>query len=72
MLQTTQLPRIFIHKENGQEVRLTDPGNTFDPDMVLNFYTGTYPILNNARIVGPEIKNDELQYRFESTMGTKG
>lgn len=72
MLQTTHLERIFIHKENGQEVRLTDPGEHMNPDMVLNFYTGTYAILTNARIVGPEIKNDELQYRFESTMGTKG
>jgi PRTRC genetic system protein C len=72
MLQTTQLARIFIHKEGGQEVRLTDPGQTFDPDRVLNFYAGTYPVLTNARIVGPEIKNDEIQYRFESTMGTKG
>jgi PRTRC genetic system protein C len=72
MLQTTQLERIFIHKDNGQEVRLTDPGETFNPDMVLNFYAGTYPVLTNARIVGPEIKNDEIQYRFESTMGTKG
>ena len=72
MLQTTLLERIFIHKDNGQEVRLTDPGETFNPDMVLNFYSGTYPVLTNARIVGPEIKNDEIQYRFESTMGTKG
>ncbi|OKS88725.1 PRTRC system protein C [Mucilaginibacter polytrichastri] len=72
MLQTTQLERIFIHKDNGQEVRLTDPNDTMNPDMVLNFYTGTYPILTNARIVGPEIKDDFIQYRFESTMGTKG
>jgi PRTRC genetic system protein C len=72
MLQTTQLERIFIHKDNGQEVRLSDPGEAFNPDMVLNFYSGTYPVLTNARIVGPEIKNDEIQYRFESTMGTKG
>jgi PRTRC genetic system protein C len=72
MLQTTQLERIFIYRDNGQEVRLSDPGETFNPDMVLNFYSGTYPVLTNARIVGPEIKNDEIQYRFESTMGTKG
>ena len=72
MLVANALERIFIHKENGQEVRLTDPGDTFNPDMVLNFYSGTYPVLTNARIVGPEIKNDEIQYRFESTMGTKG
>jgi len=72
MLQTTTIPRIFLHKEQQTEVRLTDPGEAFSPEAVLNFYAGTYPILTTAKIVGPEIKNDEIQYRFESTMGTKG
>ncbi|WP_345951299.1 PRTRC system protein C [Mucilaginibacter sp. PAMB04274] len=72
MLQTTTLSRIFLHRENHIEVRLTDPGETFSPEAVLNFYSGTYPILTTAKIIGPEILNDEIQYRFESTMGTKG
>lgn len=72
MLKTTALERIFLHKENGTEVRLNDPGDTFSPEAVLNFYAGTYPILTTAKIIGPDIKNDEVQYRFESTMGTKG
>ena len=72
MLQTAKLERIFIHRENGQEIRLADPGAAFTPDSVLNFYAATYPVLTNARIAGPEIKDDEIQYRFESTMGTKG
>jgi PRTRC genetic system protein C len=29
-------------------------------------------VLTNAKIIGPEIKDDEAVYRFESTMGTKG
>ena len=66
------LPRIFLHKENGQEIRLTDPNGTFTITEVQNFYAGTYPILTNAKITGPEIRDDEAQYRFESTMGTKG
>jgi PRTRC genetic system protein C len=72
MLLTSILPRVFIHKDNGQEVFLSDPNDKFSPEAVLNFYSGTYPILTNARVAGPEIKKDKIQYRFESTMGTKG
>jgi PRTRC genetic system protein C len=72
MLATTTLERIFIHKENGTEIRLTDPGEGFAPEAVMIFYSATYPILTNAKIIGPEIKDDEIQYRFESTMGVKG
>jgi PRTRC genetic system protein C len=70
-METVILERVFIYKENGVEIRLTDIEG-FSPEAVQNFYSATYPLLNNARIVGPEIKNDEQQYRFETTMGTKG
>lgn len=66
------LPRTFLHKENGQEIRLTDPNDRFTIAEVQNFYAGTYPILTNAKITGPDIRDDEAQYRFESTIGTKG
>jgi PRTRC genetic system protein C len=72
MLLTTLLPRVFIHKENGQEVRLADPGTEFSPEAVLNFYSGTYPILTTAQVNGPEIRRDEVQYTFVSTIGIKG
>jgi PRTRC genetic system protein C len=72
MLTTTNLSRVFFHKENGTEIRLTDPGEFFSPEAVMVFYSATYPILTNAKIIGPEIRNDEIQYRFESTMGVKG
>ncbi|MBB3971271.1 PRTRC genetic system protein C [Mucilaginibacter phyllosphaerae] len=51
---------------------MTDPNNNFSPEAVLNFYSGTYPILTTAKINGPEIKRDEIQYSFVSTIGTKG
>jgi len=54
------------------DIRLTDPGAEFSVSDVQNFYSANYPILTNAKIIGPEIKNDEVQYRFESTMGHKG
>ena len=72
MLLQTTLPRIFIHKESQTEVRLTDPGPDFSPEAVLNFYSGTYPILTTAKIDGPDIQGDEVIYRFVSTIGTKG
>ncbi len=72
MLTTTQLPRVFIHTDNGKEVRLSDPALKLTPEAVLNFYANTYPVLTTAKIEGPEIKNDEIHYRFVSTLGTKG
>jgi PRTRC genetic system protein C len=72
MLTTTLLPRIFLFKDNNQEIRLSDPSEKLSPEAVLNFYSGTYPLLTTAKVSGPEIKNDELQYSFETTMGTKG
>jgi PRTRC genetic system protein C len=66
------LKRVFLHKENGQEIRLNDPNEGFTVADVQNFFAGSYPVLTNAKVFGPEIKDDEAQYRFESTMGTKG
>jgi len=66
------LKRVFLHRENGQEIRLNDPNEGFTVADVQNFFAGSYPVLTNAKVTGPEIKDDEAQYRFESTMGTKG
>ncbi|MEO7213885.1 MAG: PRTRC system protein C [Mucilaginibacter sp.] len=72
MLVTKLLPRIFIHSENGQKIRLTDPNEEFSPEAVCNHYANLYAILNNAKISGPEINNDCREYEFVSTIGTKG
>jgi PRTRC genetic system protein C len=66
------LKRVFLHRENGQEIRLNDPNEGFTVADVQNFFAGTYPVLTNAKVTGPEIKDDEMLYRFESTMGVKG
>ena len=71
-MKVNRLKRVFLHKENGQEIKLTDPNEGFTIADVQNFFAVTYPVLNNAKVTGPEVKDDELQYRFESTMGTKG
>ena len=72
MLLATQLERVFILKENGQDIRLTDPEPKWSVEAVMNFYANTYPILTTAKVSAPQIKNDTIQYQFESVMGTKG
>ena len=72
MLTATQMPRIFLMKEKGNDIALTDPDVKWSVDAVLQFYANTYPILTTAKISGPVINEDKVQYRFESMMGTKG
>lgn len=72
MLIATQLERVFIFKENNQPIELTDPNPKWSPQAVMNFYANTYPILTTAKVSAPNIKEDTVQYRFESVMGTKG
>lgn len=72
MLSATLLERVFILKENTQEIRLADPEPRWSVEAVLNFYANTYPVLTTAKISGPAIKNDAAEYRFDSVMGTKG
>lgn len=72
MLATKLMPRIFVHTENGQKLRLSDPNTDFSPEAVCNHYANLYAILTTAKIFGPEIKQDCLEYEFVSTIGTKG
>jgi PRTRC genetic system protein C len=72
MLVATQLSRLFSFEDKGQKIQLADPSETFSPEAVLNFYAQTYPILTTATIHGPEIIDDAVQYKFVSTIGTKG
>lgn len=72
MLLATQLERVFILKDNGQEIRLTDPEPKWSVEAVINFYANTYPILTTAKVSASQIRNDTVEYRFESVMGTKG
>lgn len=72
MLSTNYLPRVFLFSQGGTELKLKDPENRYTPEQVKHFYSGSYPILTNAQIEGPNIKDDEMQYRFVTTLGTKG
>ncbi len=51
---------------------LLTPTPKWSVEAVTYFYENTYPSLTTAKAVGPEITNDTIQYRFETTMRTKG
>ena len=72
MLLVTQLERVFILKDKGQDIRLTDPEPRWSVEAVMNFYANMYPILTTAKVSAPQIKDDAVEYKFESVMGTKG
>lgn len=72
MLLATKLERVFLLKDNGQEIKLNDPEPKWSVESVMNFYANTYPILTTAKVSTPQIKDDTIQYKFESVMGTKG
>jgi len=72
MLIATKLERVFILKDNNQEIKLTDPEPKWSVEAVMNFYANTYPILTTAKVSAPQIREDTIQYQFESVMGTKG
>lgn len=72
MLIANELPRIFLFDNEGTEVELADPNSEFRPASVLNFYSATYPVLTTAKIEGPEINKDRVEYRFIANLGTKG
>ena len=72
MLQTTLMRRVFLLREKGNDITLSDPDPQWSVEAVMQFYAPTYPMLTTARVVGPEIKDDTVHYQLETTMGTKG
>lgn len=72
MLLATHLERVFLLIDNSREIKLTDPEPKWSVEAVMSFYANTYPILTTAKISAPQIKDDTVQYKFESVVGTKG
>jgi len=72
MLVINTMERVFLFENKGEKLELADPDPKMTPEAVLNFYSNTYAILATAKISGGEIKNDKLEYQFQSVMGTKG
>ncbi|QIH34523.1 PRTRC system protein C [Sphingobacterium sp. DR205] len=72
MLLSVELARVFILMEKGEKIILNDPEPRWSVDAVLNFYANIYPILTTSKISAPVIRDDTVEYVFESVMGTKG
>ena len=72
MLISNTLPRVFLYDQQGSKLVLSDPSITMQPEAVLNMYAQTYPELTTAKIEGPEIKNDRVEYIFQAMLCTKG
>lgn len=51
MLLATQLERVFILKDNGQDIKLPDPEPKWSVEAVMNFYANTYPILTTKQFL---------------------
>jgi len=67
-MEVTKLERVFMHGD----VELKDIEDSMSADQVLDFYSGQYPELTNSSVSGPEVVNDKLQYKFSTSVGTKG
>ncbi|UIR57805.1 PRTRC system protein C [Sphingobacterium sp. SRCM116780] len=72
MILATELQRVFILQDKGNEIKLTDPERNWSEQDVLFFYSNMYPILTTAKISSPVIQDDQIVYRFETVIGTKG
>ena len=72
MLLATSMERVFILEEKGEQIFLPDPNPVWSEQSVLNYYAPTYPALTTAKVSAPVFKDDIVQYKFESVMGTKG
>jgi PRTRC genetic system protein C len=62
--------RKFYTQRQRTGNKIPDPEPKWSVEAVMNFYANTYPILTTAKVSA--IKNDTVQYKFESVMGTKG
>ena len=68
MMTTTELTVVYDY--NG--VLLPSPSPDMPPSMVKDFYSTMYPDLLNASIGPANHVGDQLIYKFERSVGTKG
>ena len=66
------LKRVFILKKGNGTLTLEDPDSRMSLSEVTDFYSINYPDLLAATLHGPELEEDRAEYRFKTTIGTKG
>ena len=59
-----------LSRKGQPQSRSTNPSDS--PEMVMGFYSNTYPEQTTATIHGPTMKDDAAVYEFKTTIGTKG
>ena len=64
------IPRKF--EIEGQSIVLDDPNPSASVDTVKRLYSDLYPELVSATVVGPNITQDSVVYKFSPKAGTKG
>jgi len=52
--------------------QLDDPDPALSIEEVLEYYAEIYPILTQAAIEGPELRDEGMVYTFRKAVGTKG
>jgi PRTRC genetic system protein C len=72
MLVANHVERAFLFHNDRRKLQLSDPDEKLSPEAVLDYYSQKYPLLVTAKVEGPELKDDMLEYQFVSTIGTKG
>ena len=72
MLVANHIERSFLFHDDRRKLRLSDPDQKLSPEAVLDYYSQQYPLLVTARVEGPDLREDLLEYQFVSTIGTKG
>jgi len=67
-----QLPREFVVTRGTDKIRLEDPNPHVTPSQVMEFYSATYPELNNGSVSAPNVKATKVVYDLSVTVGKKG
>lgn len=67
-MEVTVATRVF----GFSGLSLADPDERLSIEEVRSFYAAQYPELTTATITGPEMVGNQLRYRFERAIGSKG
>lgn len=71
-LIVTDIERKFKMKKGSEKIVLDDPNPAFTPEEVLSFYSNVHPELTTATVGPMVMENDQANYEFVTTVGTKG
>ena len=71
-LQITGHKRVFKIIKDKKEVELPDPNPDMSIEDVQKFYSTKHPELNNSTVAGPKVIGNNAEYKFSTTVGTKG